>query len=225
MRLAVVLDHVRVVDGRVGGLLVEVLDRIAALTHDLRDQLVGIGQRRSGLVDELGLRGLPALDVALARALVERLDVIAAPSVAALAQLGFSCTLVAVLVERAVVLRAKAFTQLRGLALPVQEHAHDHEQHDDDDHQNPDHVCPPLLMELRSCRSEWGCALGYPSAVTRMCIPSARVDATNSSQYRLPAGADLKGLRGELAHDRGREGVRDGAAAGGGGEKGHGGLV
>jgi hypothetical protein len=36
------------------------------------------------------------------------------------------------------------------------------------------------------------------------------------------AGRDQAGLRGELAHDRDREGVRDGAAGSGAGEEGHG---
>jgi hypothetical protein len=60
---AVVGDEARVVDRQVGGALLEVGDRIAAGRHHLADQLVGAGDRRTGVVDELGLHMAPAVDV------------------------------------------------------------------------------------------------------------------------------------------------------------------
>ena len=131
VRLAVVLDHVRVVDGDVVRLLVEVLDRIAALAHDLGHERVGVGQRARRLIDELGLRRPPALGVALARRRLERADVIGTSAVEALAQLGFTVARAA-LFDHAVVLRTEAFAQLGGAALPHEQHADDAEQHDDD---------------------------------------------------------------------------------------------
>ena len=56
VRRAVVLDDLGMVDGDVGRLLLEVLDGVAALAHDLGEQRVRVGQRRRRLVDELRLR-------------------------------------------------------------------------------------------------------------------------------------------------------------------------
>lgn len=65
--LAVVLDHLRMVDGDVGGALLEVVDRVAALGPHRLDQAVGASDCAVRVVDELSLDALPALQVAVAR--------------------------------------------------------------------------------------------------------------------------------------------------------------
>jgi hypothetical protein len=64
--LPVVLDDVRMVDGDVRGTLFEVLDRVATLLHHRLDLTVRARDRGARIVDELGLHGLPAVEVALA---------------------------------------------------------------------------------------------------------------------------------------------------------------
>src|SRR5579864_5355748 len=49
---AVVLDHVRVVDGEVGRPLVEIVHRVAAVGHDGLDQAVRLANRTLRIVDE-----------------------------------------------------------------------------------------------------------------------------------------------------------------------------
>ena len=65
VRGAVVLDHVGVVDRHELAARVEVVDRVAALTHEVGDQPVGVGDRHLGPVDEAALHLLPLLRVAL----------------------------------------------------------------------------------------------------------------------------------------------------------------
>ena len=112
VRLAVVLDDFGVVDRHVGRLLLEVLDRIAALAHHFGDERVGVAERGRRLVDELRLRRTPAFGVAVARGRAQRADVEPAPPFAALAQLGLRGTLVAMLFNGTVVLGPEALAQL-----------------------------------------------------------------------------------------------------------------
>src|SRR4051812_30558349 len=69
------------------------------------------------------------------------------------------------------------------------------------------------------------CTRGWEDG-TRPSVPLGWYTAHAGGGVCLPGGAgrELRRLGGELAHDRNREGVRDGAAASGGGEDGHGGV-
>ncbi len=57
VRLAIVLNHIRVVDGDVVHAVLEVVNRVSAVAHDLDHQVVGALDGLRGLVDE------PVLDV------------------------------------------------------------------------------------------------------------------------------------------------------------------
>ena len=57
---AVVLDDRRVLDREVGCTLLEILGRVAAGTHDLVDQLIGVGHGNSGIIYEVCLNTGPA---------------------------------------------------------------------------------------------------------------------------------------------------------------------
>lgn len=59
VRGAVVLDDAGMVDGDVGGALLEVGDGIAAGLHERGDEFVGFGDGALGMIDEAGLHGLP----------------------------------------------------------------------------------------------------------------------------------------------------------------------
>src|SRR6185312_7893128 len=69
---AVPLDELRVLDGDVGRPLLEVVDRIATISHDALHQVVGLRHRARRIVDEARLRRLPLLDIALARIVRQR---------------------------------------------------------------------------------------------------------------------------------------------------------
>src|SRR4029453_4948364 len=71
----VVVHHLGVVDRDVGGPLLEVVDRVAAVAHDRGDQPVGLAGGLGRLVDELGLGVAPGLEVAGAGLGLERDDV------------------------------------------------------------------------------------------------------------------------------------------------------
>ena len=134
VRLAVVLDDLGVVDGDVGRLLLEVLDGVAALVHDLGEER----RRRRPARTPAGRRTAPASRASARRSARARPRPAggcrtAAP-LAALAQLGLGGALIATLVDGTVVLGAEALTQLRGRRCRSQ-HADDREQHDDDDDQ------------------------------------------------------------------------------------------
>ena len=118
MRGAVVLDDLRMVDGDVGGALLELVrDGIAAVAHDLHHERVGLADGRSGLVDEAPLRGPPALGVPVARRGLELADLELVAALAALEQLGLSLPAVAALGDRPLVLGAEALLQLLGSSL------------------------------------------------------------------------------------------------------------
>src|SRR4051812_46176057 len=59
----VVLDNFRMIDRDVGRPLVEVVDRIAAFTHDVGQKPVRVVQRGRGTVDESGLHLSPAMRI------------------------------------------------------------------------------------------------------------------------------------------------------------------
>ncbi len=72
VRGAVVLDHVGVVDRHELAARVEVVDRVAALAHEVGDEPVGVGHRHLRAVDEARLHVLPLLGVALPRRVAQR---------------------------------------------------------------------------------------------------------------------------------------------------------
>src|SRR5215472_6834461 len=65
-RGAVVVDDVWMVDGDVGGALIEVCDGIATSEHELFDEAVGLGDGLMRLVDEARLQDAPLSDEVLA---------------------------------------------------------------------------------------------------------------------------------------------------------------
>ena len=93
MALAVVLDHLRVVDRDVGCALLEVLDRVAALGHHRLDQAVGRDDGRLRIVDELGLHDSPRLQVPAPGRLRQRPDREPVVSLLARSQLGLGLAL------------------------------------------------------------------------------------------------------------------------------------
>jgi hypothetical protein len=130
---AVVLDDHRVVDRHVGGALLEVLgDRIAALAHDLGDQLVGLGHGGPGLVDEAPLGRRPALGVVLALVGIELADLELRPPLAALGELGLGLAAVAAVGDDAAVLGPEVVLQLMGPPAAHEQHG----EHDDGDHED-----------------------------------------------------------------------------------------
>jgi hypothetical protein len=56
---AVGVDDAGMVDGDVGGTLIEVGDGVAASIHERGDELIGLEDGSLGMVDEAGLNGLP----------------------------------------------------------------------------------------------------------------------------------------------------------------------
>lgn len=70
----VVLDDRRMIDRDVGGPLLEVVDRAAALAHDLRHEFVRVNDCARGVVDERGLHGLPLTGVPLQCGVCQRND-------------------------------------------------------------------------------------------------------------------------------------------------------
>jgi len=66
--------YFRVVDGDVGGLLLEVGDGVAAAVHDLLDEDVRFDERPRGVVHEAGLERLPLGGVAVPLLRRELLD-------------------------------------------------------------------------------------------------------------------------------------------------------
>src|SRR4051794_25964829 len=87
--VAVVLDHLRMVDREVRGALVEVLDGVAPVRHDGLDPPVGLVPRPVRVVDEAGLNALPFGRVALTRSGCERPDVERIPPFGTRGQLRF----------------------------------------------------------------------------------------------------------------------------------------
>src|SRR6185369_2197190 len=67
---AIILHDLRVIDRKIGRALLEIHDRIAAALHHAAEQIVGMGDGRLGIVDELGLHLPPLIDIA--RALFRR---------------------------------------------------------------------------------------------------------------------------------------------------------
>lgn len=61
----VIRDHRGVVDRDVGGLAVEVVHRVATLTHHLRDEQIGFPHRARRMIDERGLDGPPPVGEAV----------------------------------------------------------------------------------------------------------------------------------------------------------------
>src|SRR3954453_11663796 len=111
VRGAVPLDELRMLDGDVGGPLLEVVDRIATLPHDALHQVARFRYRSRRIVDEARLRFLPLLDVALARIVRKRPELELVVTLLTLRELAFGLATTAGLLQLAVVLRAEAILQ------------------------------------------------------------------------------------------------------------------
>src|SRR3954464_10157747 len=136
--VAIVLDHLRMIDREVRGALVEVLDRIPAVRHDGLDQAVGLVHRAARVVDEAGLNALPFGHVALTRSRGERPDVERISPFGARGKLRLRVALAACPLDRTLVLLAEAALQrLR----PASRQRLPHDERNDDDGGDDDH-CP-----------------------------------------------------------------------------------
>src|SRR4029450_12012697 len=100
----VVVHHLGVVDRDVGGPLLEVVDRGAAVAHARGDQPVGRAGGLGRLVDELGLGVAPGLEVAGAGLGLERDDVEALATLGPVGRVGLGGAGGAGLLHRTVVL-------------------------------------------------------------------------------------------------------------------------
>ena len=125
----VVLDHIGVVDRDVGGPPLEVVDGIAAVTHHLHDQDVGLGHALGRCIDEPLLNTLPRLHVLGPSPVVEGDDVelLAAPFPLAQLLLRFLAALRAL--ERPVVLGPEPVLQAVGPLPSPQPQRQDHQDH------------------------------------------------------------------------------------------------
>src|SRR6266542_881856 len=119
VRRAVVVDHLRMVHRDVGRALLEILDRVAALAHDLVDQPVGAAGRLGRRVDEARLDHAPLLEVAVARAGLQRHDAQLLATRAAVVELMLGRLAAARVPDRSVVLRPELVAEPRG-ALPAE---------------------------------------------------------------------------------------------------------
>ena len=131
MRSAIALDDQRVVDGDERRAVVEVLDRVAAVAHDVLDQAVGVDDRDCRIVDELGLRALPGIHEALAGQRRERPELELSWRLLAVAQLGLGGAAIAGAIDGAVVLGPEALAQALGSA-PADGRGQDQYGDDDD---------------------------------------------------------------------------------------------
>jgi len=94
-RRAIVVDDASVVNGEIGGALVEVGDRIAARLHDFLDELVGACDGPSRIVDEHRLHAAPSLTEEVALIGLQRPDLQMLDALLSFDQLFFSALLVA----------------------------------------------------------------------------------------------------------------------------------
>jgi hypothetical protein len=81
MRRAIIFDNQRMIHGDIRRALFKIADRIAAYGHHIAQQLVGIGHRAAGAIDEARLNSAPGLDKPCAIARAERPDVQSSPRV------------------------------------------------------------------------------------------------------------------------------------------------
>src|SRR6266508_2297259 len=144
VRRAVVVDHLRMVHRDVGRALLEILDRVAALAHDLVDQPVGAAGRLGRRVDEARLDHAPLLEVAVARAGLQRHDAQLLATRAAVVELMLGRLAAARVPDRSVVLRPELVAEPRG-ALPAEHQPCERERHDDDDGDEQAGIHWPLL--------------------------------------------------------------------------------
>ena len=167
VRDPVVGHELRVVDGEVGGALVEIADGIAARVHGLADQFVRAADRRARIIDEIGLDHAPPLHVALGFLAAQRPDVEALDALLAISELRLRLARVAVLVDGGHVLGAVMRAHLlRSAALDDHRAARDdHERrHDDDDDCGRAHaVSPPAGARWWRAANGRSCA-GFPAA-------------------------------------------------------------
>ena len=127
-------DDLRVVDRDIGGPLVEVIDRIAPVTHHLGHQRVGLPGGRCRIVHEPALGGPPCLEVAVPNGGLEDDDVELPAPLLAGRQISFRGALVPAPGNGALVLGTKLLLQSLGTASLPQEHRNQHHNdHDDKD--------------------------------------------------------------------------------------------
>jgi len=97
------LDDLRMIDGYVSCALLEVIHRIAALTHDVRHHTIRFDERSRRLIHESLLQVAPLTQVALARLGRERRDPQTLPLRLAPLQFRLRCSSAAATVYRSVV--------------------------------------------------------------------------------------------------------------------------
>jgi hypothetical protein len=103
---AIVLDHLRVIHRDVGGALLEVVHRVAALAQDLHDQLVRLSERDCRLIHEPRLDLLPLRGVSVLRGGRKGPDIELFPSFAASGEICLGLATAIGMLQRAVVLGA-----------------------------------------------------------------------------------------------------------------------
>jgi hypothetical protein len=147
----VVGDDAGMLDGQVGGALLEIGHRVAAGGHDLSNQPVGVAYDPRRVVDEARLDALPGASRAFALSRLERADVELRDAFLPGLELGDGAPFVAALRNGMLVLRAEPLAQV--LSLPAAcgepDHGADDDQRDDggdDEVQN----CPRIHVRYFS---------------------------------------------------------------------------
>jgi hypothetical protein len=119
-------------DREIGGTLLEVVHRVTALLHDTLDKAIGLGQRISGLVDEVCLRVPPRSLVTLPCSGAKGADLELLMPLGTLRELGLCLTSVPLAFHRPFVLRSELFLKLIALALLAPSpHQPQNDQHND----------------------------------------------------------------------------------------------
>jgi hypothetical protein len=118
----VVLGHLGVVDRDVGSSLLEVVDRVAPVAHDLGHQAVGLAGGCGRVVHEPALGGPPCLEVAVPGGGLEGNDVELLAPLLAGREVGFGAALVAGSGDSALVLGPELLLQSSGAPSLAQDY-------------------------------------------------------------------------------------------------------
>src|ERR1035438_7495618 len=152
------------IDGKIGGALVELGNRVAPRQQEGADQFVGFGDRAFWVIDEAGLHRLPLSQKARALRGSQIADIQFLYAGGAIGQLGFGLLFRAMHADGAVVLRPELIAQRQRMFLaPFQVDAHDNaNDHDNHNHGNDEswihktEVHGTLLLIAGPRRERWG---------------------------------------------------------------------